>query len=45
MSPMVISTYVIITNITSGTDEDAMSALVALKLLTDKKIYSELMDL
>ena len=32
-------------NITSGTDEDTMSAMVALKLLTDKKIYSELMDL
>ena len=32
-------------NITSGEDEDAMSSLVALKLLTDKRIYSELMDL
>ncbi len=32
-------------NITSGADEDAMSAVVSLKLLTDKRIYSELMDL
>lgn len=32
-------------NITSGTDEDAMSAMVALKLLTDKRLYKELMGL
>ena len=32
-------------NITSGTDEDNMSSMVALKLLTDKRLYSELMDL
>ena len=32
-------------NITSGEDEDSMSSAVSAKILTDKKIYSELMDL
>ena len=32
-------------NITNGADEDNMSMAVAVKLLTDKKIYKELMDL
>ena len=32
-------------NITSGADEDNMSSAVSIKILTDKKIYNELMDL
>ena len=32
-------------NITNGADEDNMAMAVAVKLLTDKKIYKELMDL
>jgi len=32
-------------NITSGIDEDNMSSAVSVKILTDKKIYKELMDL
>ena len=32
-------------NITSGEDEDAMATAVSMKILTDKKIYDELMDL
>lgn len=32
-------------NITSGDDEDAMAGAVSMKILTDKKIYDELMDL
>lgn len=32
-------------NITSGEDEDSMASAVSLKILTDKKIYNELMDL
>ncbi len=31
--------------ITSGTDEDTVASAVSVKLLTDKKIYKELMDL
>ncbi len=32
-------------NITSGEDEDSMASAVSLKILTDKNIYNELMDL
>jgi len=32
-------------NITSGEDEDSMSSAVSAKILTDKRIYNELMDL
>ena len=32
-------------NIVNGDDEDNMSSAVAVKILTDKKIYNELMDL
>lgn len=32
-------------NITSGEDEDSMASAVSAKILTDKRIYSELMDL
>ena len=32
-------------NITNGVDEDNMSSAVGIKILTDKKIYNELMDL
>lgn len=32
-------------NITSGEDEDSMASAVSTKILTDKKIYKELMDL
>ena len=32
-------------NITNGADEDNMSSAVSVKILTDKKIYNELMDL
>ena len=32
-------------NITSGEDEDSMAAAVSAKILTDKRIYNELMDL
>jgi len=32
-------------NITSGEDEDAMALAVAAEILTDKRIYNELMDL
>ena len=32
-------------NITSGADEDNMSSAVSIKILTDKKMYNELMDL
>ena len=32
-------------NITNGSDEDSMSEAVSIKILTDKKIYNELMDL
>ena len=32
-------------NITSGEDEDSMASAVSAKILTDKKIYNELMDL
>lgn len=32
-------------NITSGEDEDSMATAVSMKILTDKKIYNELMDL
>ena len=32
-------------SITSGEDEDSMATAVSMKILTDKKIYSELMDL
>ena len=32
-------------NITSGADEDAMSVAVAAEILTNKRIYNELMDL
>jgi len=31
--------------ITSGADEDAISSAVGIKILTDKQIYQELMDL
>lgn len=30
--------------ITSGADEDALSSAVAMKILTDKKVYNRLMD-
>jgi len=32
-------------NITSGTDEDAMAVAVAAEILTDKRVYNEIMDL
>ena len=32
-------------NITSGSDEDAMAIAVAAEILTDKRIYNEIMDL
>lgn len=32
-------------NITSGDDEDSMASGVSIKILTDKKIYQEIMDL
>lgn len=32
-------------NITDGSDEDTMSSAVSVKILTDKNIYNELMDL
>ena len=32
-------------NITSGSDEDSMSSAVAMKILTEPRIYNELMDL
>ena len=30
--------------ITSGTDEDALATSLGVKILTDKKVYNELMD-